>query len=163
MTMTRVGDAAPEFDLPDTSGGTTSLAEVTDDGPAVLLFNRGSWCSYCAEQLQTFSALEYDMWRHLNVDVVPIVGDPIPALVEMRDRFDLSLQLCSDDDLAVAQQYGGTERTESHGEIPVAATYIVDGEGTVRYEQVAENPADRTYANYVRAFVRDGFEEPYQD
>lgn len=161
--MPEVGDSAPEFALPDTSGGTTSLSEITEAGPAVLVFNRGYWCSYCAEQLQTFSALEYDLWRHLDVDVVPIVGDPIPDLVEMRDRYDLSLQLCSDDDLAVARQYGGTEQTSNHGEIPVSATYVVDEDGTIRYEQIAENPADRTYANYVRAFIRDGFDKPYQD
>lgn len=161
--MSKIGESAPEFELPDTAGGTTSLSEITDDGPAVLLFNRGSWCSYCAEQLQTFSALEYDLWRHLDVDVVPIVGDPVPDLVEMRDRFDLSLQLCSDEDLAVTQQYGGTEQTSGHGEIPIAATYVIDEAGTIQYEQIAQDPADRTYANYVRAFIRDGFEIPYQD
>lgn len=161
--MPGVGDPAPEFDLPDTSRGTTSLSEITDDGPGILIFNRGYWCSYCAEQLQTFSALEYDLWRHLDADVVPIVGDPIPKLIEMRDRFDLTLQLCSDEDLSVARQYGGIEQTLNHGEIPISATYVVDEDGKVRYEQVAEDPADRTYANYVRAFIRDGFEEPYED
>ena len=160
--MVEIGDPAPEFELPDTAGGTTSLSSVTDEGPAVLVFNRGYWCSYCAEQLQTFSALEYDMWRHLDADVVSILGDPIPKLVGMRDRYDLSLRLCSDEDLSVTEQYGGTEETSKHGEIPIAATYVVDEEGTIRYEQVAENPADRTYANYVRALVRDGFEKPFQ-
>lgn len=161
--MVEIGNPAPEFELPDTSGGTTSLSEVTDEGPAVLVFNRGYWCSYCAEQLQTFSALEYDMWRHLDVDVVSVVGDPIPELVKMRDRYDLSLELCSDDELVVSRQYGGTEQTSTHGEIPTAATYVVDEEGIVRYEQIAKNPADRTYANYVRAFIRDGFKKPYQE
>lgn len=161
--MTGVGNPAPKFELPDTSGGITSLSEITDEGPAVLVFNRGYWCSYCAEQLQTFSALEYDLWRHLDVDVVPIVGDPIPELVEMRDRYGLTLQLCSDEDLSVARQYGGIEQTSNHGEIPISATYVVDEDQMVRYEQIAEDPADRTYANYVRAFIRDGFKIPYED
>ncbi|MFB6299625.1 MAG: redoxin domain-containing protein [Halobacteriales archaeon] len=160
--MVEIGETAPAFELPDTTGGSTSLTEVTESGPAVLVFNRGTWCSYCAEQLQTFSALEYDLWRHLNVDIVPIVGDPVPELVEMRDRFDLGLQLCADTDLTVSRQYGGIEESETHGEIPLAATYVIDETGTIRYAQVAENPADRTYANYIRAFIRDGFEKPYQ-
>lgn len=161
--MVDVDETAPEFDLPNTSGGTTSLSEVTDSGPAVLLFNRGAWCSYCAEQLQTFSALEYDLWRHLDATVHPIVGDPIPDLVEMRDRFDLRLQLLSDEELTVAREYGGVEETDAHGTIPVAATYVVDEERTIRYKQVAENPADRTYANYVRALIRDEYKTPYQN
>lgn len=161
--MPDAGSHAPAFELPDTAGGTVSLDEATADGPAVLLFNRGAWCSYCAEQLQAFSALAYDLWRHLDVDIVPIFGDPVPDLVRMRDRYELSLQLCADEDLSVANEYGGIERTDTHGEIPIAATYVVDEAGTIRYEQVAEDPSDRTYANYVRAFIRDGFVEPYRN
>lgn len=161
--MPETGEQAPAFALPNTAGGTTRLAEITDDGPAVLIFNRGVWCSYCAEQLLTFSALEYDLWRHLDADVVPIVGDPIPALVEMRDRFDLSLQLCYDEGLDVAQQYGGTEETDDHGEIATSATYVIDEAGTVRYEQIASDPSDRTYANFVRALIRDDYQVPFAD
>lgn len=159
--MPVAGDSAPDFALPSTAGGDVELSETLERGPTVLLFNRGTWCSYCAEQLQTFSNLEYDLWRHLGVDVLPIVGDPLPALVEMRDRFGLRLQLLSDPDLGVAQQYGGTEVTDDHGEIPLAATYVIDQAGLVRYAQVAEHPADRTYANWVRHFIRNGFERPY--
>lgn len=161
--MVDVGETAPAFQLPDTSGKTTSLSEATDSGPTVLVFNRGSWCSYCAEQLLTFSALEYDLWRHLDATVLPILGDPIPELVEMRDRFELRLQLLSDEDLTVAREYGGIEQTSEHGAIPVASTYVVDEDRIVRYAQVAENPSDRTYANYVRAVIRDGFEIPFSD
>lgn len=161
--MVDIGDQAPEFELPDTSGGTTSLAEATESGPAVLVFNRGVWCSYCAEQLQTFSALEYDLWRHLDASVLAIVGDPVPDLVEMRDRFELRLQLLSDEELTASRRYGGVEETSAHGTIPVAATYVVDEAGTIRYAQVADDPADRTYANYVRAIIRDDYEIPYRE
>lgn len=161
--MVDEGERAPDFGLESTAGGEVRLSETLESGPTVVLFNRGAWCSYCAEQLQTFSALGYDLWRHLGVDVLPVLGDPVPALVGMRDRFDLGLQLLSDPDLAVARQYSGTEHTDAHGEIPVSGTYVVDEDGVVRYAQVAEDPADRTYANWVRHFVREGYERPYRD
>lgn len=161
--MVEVGEAAPDFTLPSTAGGEVSLAAELRTGPVVVVTNRGHWCSYCAEQLGTYSALAYDLWRHLDVNVLPIVGDPVPKLVEMRGRFDLKLQLLSDVDLEVVPEYAGTEQTERFGEIPLAGTFVIDGEGTVRYAHVAENPADRTYANYVRHFVREGFVEPYAD
>ncbi len=161
--MVAEGESAPDFALESTAGGEVRLSETLESGPSVVVTNRGAWCSYCAEQLQTFSALGYDLWRHLGVDVLPVVGDPVPDLVAMRDRFDLGLQLLSDPDLAVAEQYGGTEHTEAHGEVPVAGTFVVDGAGTVRYAQVADDPADRTYANWVRHFVREGFSQPYAD
>nr|WP_256405485.1 hypothetical protein [Haloplanus ruber] len=49
----------------------------------------------------------------------------------------------------MATQYSGTEET-SHGLTGIAATYVIGAEGVVRDEQVADNPGDRTYGNYVR-------------
>jgi len=49
----------------------------------------------------------------------------------------------------MATQYSDTEET-SHGLTEVAATYVTEAEGVVRYEQVADQPGDRTYGNDVR-------------
>jgi peroxiredoxin len=78
----------------------------------------------------------------------------------MRDRFDLDFQLLADPDGDVATQYSGTEET-SHGRTGIAAVYVIDQDGTVRYEHVSENPADRTYGNWVRYFIRNNFENVF--
>jgi peroxiredoxin len=161
--MLQEGDRMADFQLPSTVGGDIRLSESLQRGPAVVLLMRGHWCSYCAEQLQTFSHLSYDLWRHLDVDVLPVVGDPLPDLVEMRDRFDLRIQLLADPDLTVAREYTGTEVNDKRGHIAVAGTFVVDTDETIRYSHVADHPADRTYANYVRHFLRGGFERPYTD
>jgi len=140
---------APEFTLETTAGGEVSLSDHLEDGPAVVRINRGHWCSFCAEQLQTFSEMSYDLWFNDDVDARPVVTDPVPELVEMRDRFDFDFQLLADPDVEVADQYSGTEET-SHGTTGIAATYVVDADGVVRYEQVADHPADRTHGNWVR-------------
>ncbi|MFB6218467.1 MAG: peroxiredoxin family protein, partial [Halobacteriaceae archaeon] len=114
---------------------------------------RGDWCSYCTEQLQTFSALEYDLWRHLDATVLPVAGDALPRLRAMRDRYGFGMQLLSDPELSMAE-WTGIEHNDDHGDILVPGTFIVDTEGMVRYEHVGDNPADRTYANYVRAAIR---------
>lgn len=159
--MPTTGDPAPDFELPSTNGDTVRLSDVLTEGPAVLVFFRGTWCSYCAEQLRTFSALAYDLKRHLDVSVLPITGDALSDLVEMRDLYDLRLQLLSDADLAVSTSYTEVEDNAKHGRIPVPATYVVDEEAQVRYVDVGTRPDDRTYANYVRSFVRDGYVDPY--
>jgi len=151
---------APAFTLESTAGGEVSLSDRLEDGPAVVLINRGHWCSFCAEQLGTFSEVSSDLWFNDGVDVLPVVTDPVPALVEMRDRFDLNVQLLADPDGEVADQYSGTEET-SHGVTGIAATYVIDTDGVVRYEQVADHPADRTYGNWVRYFVRNDFENMF--
>jgi len=153
---------APDFTLDSTAGGMVTLSETLEDGPTVVLINRGHWCSFCAEQLQTFSEVAYDLWFHDDVDVLPVVTDPIGPVTEMRDRYDLDIQLLSDPDGEVAEQYSGTEET-SHGLTGIAGTYVIDSDGVVRYEQVADHPADRTYGNFVRYFIRNEFADPFGD
>ena len=158
--MSLHNEDAPEFTLESTAGGEVSLSDRLEDGPAVVLINRGHWCSFCAEQLGTFSEVSYDLWFNDDVDILPVVTDPVPELVEMRDRFDFEFQLLADPDGEVADRYSGTEET-SHGLTGIAGTYVVDTDGVVRYEQVADHPADRTYGNWVRYFVRNDFEDVF--
>jgi peroxiredoxin len=158
--MTLQGEHAPDFELQTTGSGTVSLSDELEDGPAVVLVNRGHWCSFCAEQLQTFSDVSHDLWFNHNVDVLPVVVDPLQKVTEMRDRYDLAFQLLADPDGDVADDYSGTEET-SHGLTGIAGTYVVDGDGVVRYEDVSATPADRTYGNWVRYFVRNGYENPF--
>ncbi|USZ68558.1 peroxiredoxin family protein [Halorussus salilacus] len=158
--MSLEGETAPEFALESTSGGEVSLEDTLDSGPTVVLVNRGHWCSFCAEQLATFSRVFEDLRFNDGVDVLPVVTSELPKLVEMRDRFDYDFQLLADPDGEVAERYSGTEET-SHGLTGVAGTYVVDTDGVVRYEQVADRPDDRTYGNWVRYFIRNDFEDPF--
>lgn len=159
--MSLLDEAAPTFELASTAGRQVSLAEATADGPAVVLLNRGPWCGFCAEQLLTFDALAYDLWRHEDVSILPVFGAPVPALVEMRDRFDFGMQLLSDPDLDVAAAYTGIEDNDDHGRIPIPGTFVVDEDALVRYEHVSERPDDRTYANTVRHLVKEEYRDTY--
>lgn len=158
--MSLQDERAPDFELPSTGGERVSLAARLETGPVVVLINRGHWCSFCAEQLQTFSEVATDLWFHETVDVLPVVVDPLERVTEMRDRYDLAIQLLADPDGEVAERYSGTEQT-SHGLTGIAATYVVDEDGTVRFEQVSEDPPDRTYGNFVRYFIRNDYENPW--
>jgi peroxiredoxin len=162
MSQPQEGDDAPTFTLPSTAGGEVSLSETLASGPTVVLINRGHWCSFCAEQLSTLSNVSYDLWFNDGVDVLPVVTDTLPKLVEMRDRFDYDVQLLADPDGEVADQYSGTEQT-SHGLTGVAATYVVDEDGVVRYEHVAEDITDRTYGNFLRYYIRDDYGDRFEN
>ena len=160
--MSLDGEQAPEFELESTAGETVALAEKLEAGPAVVLINRGHWCSFCAEQLRTFSDVYEDLRFNHDANVLPVVTDPVGPVTEMRDRHDLRFQLLADPDGEVAERYSGTEET-SHGLTGVAGTYVVDTDGVVRYEDVADDPADRTYGNWVRYFVREDYEAPFDE
>lgn len=162
--MSLEGQQAPEFELDSTSGGTVSLSETLESGPTVVVINRGAWCSFCAEQLSTFSRVAEDLKFNDGVDFLPVVPSDLEDVVEMRDRFDYRFQLAADPDGDVAEQYSGTEQT-GHGLTGITGTFVVDTDGIVRYEQVGADLTDRTYGNYLRYFIRDdsgeAFGEPF--
>ena len=158
--MTLEDETAPDFTLPSTAGGEVTLSETLESGPSVILVNRGYWCSFCAEQLATFSRVYEDLQFNEGVDELRSLRGDDRQHVEMRDRFDYRFQLLADPDGEVAEQYSGTEET-SHGLTGIAGTYVVDEDGVVRYEQVADDPADRTYGNWVRYFVRNDYEDVF--
>jgi peroxiredoxin len=79
----------------------------------------------------------------------------------MRDRYDLKLQLLSDPDHEVTRAYTEVVEHDWREDYTRSGTFVVDTEGVVRYEQVADTAADRTYANFVRYFVNRGYEDHY--
>ncbi len=48
----KVGDRAPEFDLPDPDGVRVASADLLQTGPLVLSFYRGVWCPFCNLELK---------------------------------------------------------------------------------------------------------------
>ena len=48
----RVGDRAPNFELPNARGERVRLSAALASGPVVLVFYRGAWCPYCNTYLR---------------------------------------------------------------------------------------------------------------
>lgn len=172
LTELDVGDQAPDFTVTGTSGRELQLTDTFRGGETVVILFRGHWCSICVEQLRTFSALNEGMRRFLDMDILPIAGDTVPELRFMEKTYDLQLELFSDPELSVAKTYTGIEDTEEHcklkvpggsrGHIPIPGTYIIDPDGIIRYKQVASDPNERTYGNFVRHFPQEhAYKERY--
>ena len=51
-----VGQAFPEFSLPDATGKQVSLKELLAKGPLLISFYRGGWCPYCNLALKALEA-----------------------------------------------------------------------------------------------------------
>lgn len=52
----KVGEQAPNFELPDALGNQIKLSGLLDNGAVVVTFYRGSWCPYCNLQLRALQA-----------------------------------------------------------------------------------------------------------
>ena len=122
----RVGDPAPDFELPGTHG-TFRLSDHRGER-VVLLFYPGDFTPVCTRQFCSYAerAEEVD---DLDATVVGISSQGIESHERFVAKHGLNIPLLADEDCAVARAYGvharvvGTRR----------AVVIVDGEGVVRY------------------------------
>lgn len=151
-TAPRVGDAFPDFALPDERGRFRSLTTVAAGRPLVLSFNRGAWCPYCRGELSAWgeraAALERARGRFATVTgevggragrLRDLVGPNAAILCDIDHGLALSIGLAfrCDADLQRAYLACGLDLADIYGGpgwiMPVPATFVIDRDLTVRY------------------------------
>jgi peroxiredoxin len=147
-----VGYVMPDFALPDVTGNLRRLTDLLAEGPAVLSFNRGSWCPYCEQEIGAWSdhreALIAAGAR--LIIVTPETGGRMTALAEIAG--DGAVVLC-DLNMGVAMANGlafpvgsaileeylamGFDLSEINGSasgfLPVPATFLLDRSRKVHF------------------------------
>ena len=145
------GDTAPGFTLPNADGESVSLESMLDDGPIVLVWYRGGWCPYCNLTLRAFSEILSQIEAE-GAQLVAISPELPDNTAETVSENGLEFTVLSDIGNAVAKQYGvvfsltpevhakynaafgfDAHNGQDSGELPLAATYVIDREGVVRY------------------------------
>jgi peroxiredoxin len=153
-----VGGQAPSFVLPNAVGKQVSLDQLLARGPVVISFYRGVWCPFCnLEQRALQQALP--QITALGASLVAISGMTPDNSMSMVERLGLAYEVLTDAGLIVARRYGlvfelpedlreaysrmghpiphfngTTEHT-----LPIAATYVVDNDGIVRFAYANPN------------------------
>lgn len=168
-----VGETAPDFELPDARGGSATLAGLRSEGPAVLVFYRGAWCPYCNLQLRAFQAALADI-HAAGASLVAISPQTPDNSLTLTEQAELAFPVLSDVGNDVARSYGlvfalGAADRELHGsvgidltafngddswELPAAAVFVVDTDGTIRYASVAGDYRWRVGPEEVLAALR---------
>jgi peroxiredoxin len=134
------GKMAPEFALPDAAGRTHTLSELRVTGAVVVVFYQGSWCGTCREQLKRFQDKSGD-FEKMTARLVAISADPPDKSKRLAETLAITYPLLSDTELRAA---GGFGVTQSVGGLSLAAVFVIDREGTVRWSQVGETvPIDQ--------------------
>lgn len=148
----KVGEKAPDFELPDPTGKRVKLSTLLKDGPVVLNFYRGEWCPYCNLEIRAFQQMLPE-FQQANAQVVAISPEQPNNSLTMQEKHDLAFPILSDVGNTVARSYGlvftldatlrplykgfGIDIPSRNGdesfELPVPATYVVDESRVVRY------------------------------
>lgn len=160
--------------LKDLGGNTIDLAAATAGHPYVLMFYRGGWCPYCNVTLQAYVRAYPEIEAHgaKLVAVTPELpgkavetaqknGVPFTVAIDEGNAFARSLGLVFDLPLSLRPQYRaiGIDLPEWNGdeshELPIAATYVVDAGGIIRWAFVDANFTSRAEPAEVLAAVRE--------
>lgn len=159
-----VGDSAPDFKLPDGAGTLVSSAELRARGPLVVSFFRGGWCGYCSVELRALLGVLEDI-RTAGAELVAVSPQTVAATRETVDEQALTFPILADVGNAVARAFGivhpvsaevealyaanGHHVAEVNAqaagqvELPLPATYVIDGEATIRFAFVSPRYTER--------------------
>ena len=136
----KVGDKAPDFALYDTERKQRSLKEFLGK-KTVLAFFPGAFTGVCTKEMcalrDSLSAL-----GGMNAQVVAISVDSTVANKAFADQNKLSFPILSDHTREVSKKYVGVYNDFGIPGYTAAkrSMFVLDGNGTVKYTWVTENP-----------------------
>jgi peroxiredoxin len=168
----KVGDKAPDFELPGASGKKVKLSELLARGPVVVTWYRGGWCPYCNIALRGFHKSLPEI-RAAGASLVAISPETPDNSMTTTEKNHLDFDVLSDRGNKVAHAYGVAYKIprviaeqfkgrldlakyngDDSGTLPLGATYVIDREGVIRYAFVDSDYRKRAEPSDVLAALR---------
>ena len=154
----RVGQRAPDFTLPNATGGEVSLSSLLTKGPVVLSFYRGAWCPFCNLELRAYQQALTKI-EALGATLVAVSPEKPEFSQILADKQNLTFPVLTDHENLIGRKYGlvyelsfevkaialnfGNDISKRNGsdkwELPVPGTFVIDTKGVVRFAHVDPN------------------------
>lgn len=137
-----VGEKAPDFDLPASTGKNIKLSDYKGKTLVVYFYPKADTPG-CTTEACGFrdSAEEYEK---AGVSVVGISPDPIDDVTNFAEKYSLNFPLLADADHKVCEAYGVWQQKTMAGNSFMGAmrvTFVVDGEGRITHVFEKVKPA----------------------
>lgn len=146
-----VGEQFPLFVLPDQNGHLVCLERLLRNGTTVISFHRGHWCPYCRISADALAGVEPEL-RSAGAQLVIITPETqrfsreltadakatCPILTDLDCGFalDIGVAFNVSDEKRAAMTRAGFDISGFNGNsnwtLPIPATFVVGGDGTVR-------------------------------
>lgn len=133
MTQITDGQPAPAFDMP-TDGGANISLDALKGRTVVLYFYPKADTPGCTNEAKDFTDLAAE-FAGLGAVVIGVSKDPVKKLDKFKAKYDLNIQLASDETAGVTEAYDLWVEKSMYGKTYMGierATVLIDGEGIVR-------------------------------
>ena len=159
----QIGRWAPDFKTTNASGDRMHLRQMLKDGPVVLVFYRGYWCSYCIKYLTAFEA-ELEKIKETNARIIAIAPEIDANQVKTIEQTKADIMFISDPELKIMDLYDlafkvtdqyndkilkhkGESLEAINGQeeayLPIPATYVIGTDGKVKWSHFDPNYKNR--------------------
>jgi peroxiredoxin len=132
-----VGDAAPDFALPNPRTG--EIVRLSDllGAPLLLYFGRGTWCPTCRNWMDTIRK-NLTKLEERNCATVTIMAQSPSRMKAALEERDYPFPVLADADRTVVRAYGVYVRANFESiNIARPANFVLDQKGTIRYMHIA--------------------------
>jgi len=143
-----VGQQAPDFTLPSTSGTRVTLSSLR--GKSVLLaFFPLAFSGTCTAELCEMRD-DDERFVEREVTVIPISVDHTYSLKEYKSKHALKVDLLSDFKRDVSRLYGVLLEDRYYS---ARAYFLLDRDGVIRWQHIEENPSHRRADSEILAAI----------
>ena len=125
----KVGDPAPDFNLPDQNGKLRSLKEFADKKSVVLYFYPKDDMGVCKQEACLFRD-DYQSFVSAGAEVIGISNDSVKSHKNFVQHRNLPFVLLSDDHGKVRKLYGVPKAVG--GLMPGRVTFVIDPDGKIK-------------------------------
>ncbi len=133
-----VGELAPDFTLPSTSGEKITLSGLRGK-PVLIAFFPLAFSGTCTEELCEMRD-DHDQFVSRGVRVLPISVDHTYSLKEYKAKHGMQTDMLSDFMRTVSRQYGVLLEERGYSN---RAYFLLDRNGIIRWAHVEETPGQR--------------------
>lgn len=151
-----IGDQVPLTASLLTNGGETTLGQILENGPALIVFTRSvEWCPYCQTQLKSINAIVGDL-KDRGYNLYGLSYDS----PDQQDRFSknqmLKYEMLSDQPSAVIDAFGLRDPQYTEGRavgVPYASVFLIDKDGKIIAKTVSGDYKKRPTNEQILALV----------
>lgn len=148
QTIPGVGQLAPDFTLPSTSGDKLTISALRGR-PVLLAFFPLAFSGTCTAELCEMRD-DHDQFAGRGVTILPISVDHTWSLKEYKAKYNMQVDLLSDFKRDVSRLYGVMLEDRFYSN---RAYFLIDAEGVIRWEHVEDSPSNRRRDSEILAAI----------